>query len=77
MKKRKGNFLERISSWYEGVYIPCENNQGDSVYVVGGWFRRHWTARFLRAVVDFHIHIKEWKWALPFYVALGALLVKL
>jgi len=58
-----------ISNWYHGEIKVHEPP------FVGVWQERHWTSRFAHAVVDFHT--KEWKWALPFYVALLGLGLRL
>lgn len=52
-----------IKRWYEGEYVPHENDPGSPVvFLNGGHYRRHWTARFARWAIDFYI--REWKWTL-------------
>ncbi len=63
-----------VGKWYEGEFIMHENPPDTSVFIVGGTYKRHWTARFARALVTFHT--KEWKWALPFYLAVAALIIR-
>jgi hypothetical protein len=38
-------------------------------------YKRHWSAQATRWLVEFHR--KEWKWALPFYLGVAALLARL
>ncbi len=56
---------EAISHWYHGKGKVSEPP------ILAIWQERHWTSRLAHAVIDFHA--KEWKWALPFYVALVGL----
>lgn len=35
--------------WWEGVYVPHDNPPGSGLVFVGGYQRRHWTARAARA----------------------------
>jgi hypothetical protein len=56
-----------IREWYEGEETPVENPPGSPLVVFGVRVKRHWTARTAVALVEFHR--REWKWALPFYLA--------
>lgn len=64
-------YMPSIKNWYEGRYVPEDNTR--SLVFMMGHFERHWTARVARAVAEFHR--EEWKWALPFYLAVIALVV--
>jgi hypothetical protein len=54
--------LEKIKRWYEGEYIPHENDVNSALFRIGGNYRRHWTARLARWAIDFYM--REWKWTL-------------
>lgn len=58
---------ERISRWYEGVYVPPDNPPDSPIFMVMGRYERHWTSRAVHTAVDFYL--REWKWLLPFAVA--------
>ncbi|HSG92603.1 MAG TPA: hypothetical protein VK999_02745 [Methylotenera sp.] len=54
-----------LRDWYQGETKISEPP------ILAIWSERHWTSRLAHAFIDFHL--KEWKWALPFYVALAGL----
>jgi hypothetical protein len=58
---------ERIKGWYEGEYEPPDNPPGGAIVFAFGQYRRHWSSRLAHVVVDFYL--KEWRWLLPFLVA--------
>jgi len=60
-------FNDAIRKWYEGKTTAVENPPGSPIIVIGVRVKRHWTARIAVAIVEFHK--REWKWALPFYLA--------
>jgi hypothetical protein len=52
-----------IKRWYEGEYVPYDNDPDSSlIFLNGGHYRRHWTAMFTRWAIDFYM--REWKWTL-------------
>jgi hypothetical protein len=58
--------LKMIKRWYQGKPI-------ESDFLIG-FYKRHWSAQVVHVLVEFYL--KEWKWLLPFLVALAALLFK-
>lgn len=36
-----GLLKEKIVDWYEGRYVPYENDPRSSVIIVGGYYERH------------------------------------
>jgi hypothetical protein len=62
-----------IQHWYQGEYIPPNNSPNSPVFVVMGRYRRHWSSNFIHIMVEFYY--KEWKWLLPFLVALCGVMV--
>jgi hypothetical protein len=42
-----------IENWYEGEYVPYENHPDDAVVIIGGTYKRHWTASDARVLVNF------------------------
>jgi len=58
---------DRIAGWYAGVYIPPDNDPGSDIIIVMGHYERHWTSRAVHTAFDFYL--REWKWLLPFAVA--------
>lgn len=59
---------EKIRNWYEGRYIPYENDPNSSVVIVGGYYERHWTAKFARILVSFYL--EHWKWLWGVFLSL-------
>jgi len=66
---------ERIKRWYVGEYVPPENDPSSGVFFVMGHDERHWTSRLTHVAVDFYL--KEWRWLLPFLVAVVGAVVGL
>lgn len=60
---------DRIKRWYEGKYIPWENEPDSPIVVIGGDTKYHWTAIVARVVVGFWL--RHWKWCLGFSVSVA------
>lgn len=67
----RSRIAQAISNWFDGTYIPYDNHPGTGVFFVGGYYKRHWTAKTVGAVGRFIA--AEWKWLLGFIVAVLAL----
>lgn len=67
--------IQKIRKWYEGEYIPYENDPNSSLVFVGGYYKRSLLANMIRAVLVFHS--KEWKWVIPVYLTIVGLVVSL
>jgi hypothetical protein len=61
-------FVKHIRDWYRGKYVPYENDPNSSLFVVGGYYHRHWTSRLVHTAFDFYR--AEWKWVLGTAMAL-------
>ena len=46
-----------VRNWYEGKYLPYENDPRSILVFIGGDHKRHWTARVVRVLVEF------WHWS--------------
>jgi hypothetical protein len=62
---------EKFIDWYQGEYIPPDNSGNSGLVFLIGHYKRHWSSRLVHTLVEFYL--KEWKWLLPFLVALVAL----
>ncbi len=49
-----------IENWYEGEFVPHENDPDDAVVILGGTYKRHWTARVARMLVTFWFNHGQW-----------------
>ena len=58
---------QRLTNWYDGEAYDINDSSSDVIILPGLEYRRHWTARVTRAVFEFHQ--REWKWAVPVYLA--------
>ena len=60
----------RLLKWWEGeAYDFNKGHDGSGiVFLPGILYRRHWSSKLAHTVVDFHT--REWKWAIPVYVAI-------
>lgn len=65
------NLQEKFSTWYEGKYVPYENDPNSSIVMFGGDYERHWTANFARSLVAFYLD--HWKWVWGFAVSVAGL----
>ena len=52
-----------VRNWYEGKYVPYENDPRSTLVFIGGDHERHWTARVVRVLVEF------WQWIVTVGVA--------
>jgi hypothetical protein len=64
--------VSRIRRWWEGELYQSAPGSG---VIFANSYHRHWTSRYAHALVNFHR--REWKWAIPVYVALFAAIVRL
>ena len=67
----RSNIVQAISNWFHGTYVPYDNPPSAGVFIVGGYYDRHWTATAVGAVGRFIA--TEWKWLLGFAVAVLAI----
>ena len=56
----RSRVTQAISNWFHGIYIPYNNPPGAGVFIVGGYYERHWTAKVVGTVVGFYL--LHWKW---------------
>ena len=71
----KQSFTKSISAWYEGEFIFYKNDPTSFCIMTGGWYKRHWTARLVRACVDFWL--AEWRIITPIALTCVVILTKL
>jgi hypothetical protein len=62
-----------VRDWYEGKFVPHENDPDSNLRFIGGDYERHWTARVARVLIAFWL--EHWKWIIGVIVALAALIV--
>lgn len=53
MRKSGRRLKERLTRWYQGEFVPFQNEPHSRVLLIGGTYRRHWTARVLRSAIEF------------------------
>ena len=51
---------DKIGKWYEGEFVPYENDPNSSIVMMGGSYERHWTANIARSSAAFYL--EHWKW---------------
>ncbi len=59
---------KRLRRWWEGEYVPHENDPSSDLVFTGGWYRRHWASRALHTIAEFHQ--REWKFAVTAYLTM-------
>lgn len=67
--------LKRIRIWYEGTPVQYDEDPRGPIVLGAPPFERHWTASAAHSVVQFHK--KEWKWVIPVYLAILAIVISL
>jgi hypothetical protein len=69
------NVRGKIRVWYEGTFVPYENDPDDLVVFIGGAYRRHWTAKIARAITQFWLD--HWQWAIGTVLAICGMAIAL
>lgn len=64
-----------IRRWWDGRFVPYDNDPRSGVVFIGGNTERHWTASLARLL--WHFWLAEWKWILGFAVAVAGLIIGL
>lgn len=65
---------KKIKDWYEGEYIPYQNEMGRKPFFIpGGRYRRHWTANAARWLLN-DVKKDHMRW-LAFIVSVLALIL--
>lgn len=63
--------ISTIKKWYEGEFVEYENDPNSLVVMIGGDYKRHWTAEIARRLVAFYL--AHWKWLWGFVASLMGL----
>lgn len=64
---------KNFQQWWDGEYIPYENDPNDGFFIIGGDQVRHWTSDFTHRIWNF---IKvEWKWVIGFLLTCTGLVM--
>jgi len=67
--------FKKIKKWYYGEYKLFENDPNSPVIFVGGYYVKHWTAKFANIVVKFYL--EHWKWLWSTIIAITIAIIKL
>ena len=59
--------------WWQGTYVPWENDPRNSIMFIGGEYRRHWTAEVAHASCSYFI--RNQMWLIPTVVAVIGIIV--
>lgn len=63
----------RIIRWWLGEFVPYENDPNSIVQIIGGRYKRHWSAAVLQVTINFVA--REWKWCIGFMFGLAGLVM--
>ena len=66
---------ERLKKWYEGEYVPHENDPDSPIVLIGGYTKRPWVAYAIDAALKFCTAHR--KWLIGTVIALLALTVSI
>ncbi len=64
---------EKIRKWYEGQFIPHDNDPYTSVVLIGGTYQHHWTASVVRTLLKFWLD--HWQWIIGTTLAVCGLII--
>lgn len=52
--------ISKIKKWYEGEFVEYENDPNSLAVMIGGYYKKHWTAEMTEGLVIFYL--AHWKW---------------
>ena len=55
---------KHFQKWWDGEYVPYDNDPNSYVVFIGGYQQRHWTSDAAHRVWEFAKI--EWKWVIGF-----------
>lgn len=55
---------EVIKTWYNGTYVPWENEPGSYEVFIGHDHKLHWTAKLIRGFVKWYLNHWQWFWGI-------------
>ena len=64
---------KRVIDWWDGEYIPYENDPNSGVVFIGGTMEKHWTSTVTRKIWLFFK--KEWKWVSGTVLTISGLII--
>lgn len=73
-KEKMRRLWGRLSAWYQGEWIPYENEPGSSVVFIGGFQRRPRLALAIETVFKFWG--EHWKWLIGIAIAIAAIVFR-
>ncbi len=59
---------DRFKRWWNGKYIPPENDPDSPVVIMQGRYEQHWTSKLCHRLAEFWQ--KHWQWSIGIAVAL-------
>ena len=62
-----------LLKWYQGEFIPWENDPNSNVVFIGHDHKLHWTAKIARYLVGFYLKHWKWLWSSAIAILLGLL----
>jgi len=65
--------LKRLTSWYEGEFIPHKNDPAGGFIRLGGCYKRSFSATVARIIFEFYL--KYWQWCVGTLLAVVAIVV--
>ena len=66
-------FVKNLLGWYEGEFVPYENDPSSKLVFIGGHQRQHWTSRLTHIVIEFGK--ANWKWIIGTTIAIFGIYV--
>ncbi|MCA1428877.1 MULTISPECIES: hypothetical protein [unclassified Bradyrhizobium] len=62
-----------LKRWWDGKYVPPQNDPGSSVIFVQGSYRRHCTSKLAHVIAEFYL--KHWQWCFSAAFAVAGLVI--
>lgn len=73
MTENKKSPSDIVKRWYQGKFVPHENEPNSPVVFLGWNYERHWTAKTARVLVEFYL--AHWQWLIGTVIAVLSLWV--
>jgi hypothetical protein len=63
-----------FKKWWDGTYVPPENDRNSGLIFIMGDYTKHWTSKAAHVLFDFWL--KYWQWCMGFGLAVLGLIWK-
>lgn len=62
-----------LKRWWDGRYVPPQNDPGSLLWVMQGHYQKHWSSKAAHVVADFWQ--RNWQWCFSAVFAVTGLVI--